>query len=301
MNRGFWNALIAVMWLALPAMGFRYWQVWDRLPVHVASHFDEAGRANGWMTREMSLEFTLGFLAFLLVVFSVILYVLHRKHAPTLSSWALLIFFGVEIWTITFMLNSTLEYNLFGTPISVLPLMVITPLGALALLAVTLAEKRGSAFPAGEILAEEVHSGRRWSLVFAIPLIAAVWVGLARPEPQVRLGAVLLGLVFLAIFGLTWDGFHYLFTRHGLEIRSMGFRLKSVPASDIERYSVEKWNPICGYGIRGIGNRKAYIWSGNGVLVRLRDGMIFLGHDHPARIIQDLDFMKQSQGTPAIG
>ena len=296
MNRRLWNTLAASMWLVLPAMAFRYWQLWDQLPARVATHFDAAGHANGWMPRETSLVFTLGFLAFLLAVFSIILYVLHRKYPPSALSWALLGFFCVEIWTIFFMLSTTLEYSHVGTPGSVVPLLVITPIGAFILLAITVGEKRGSAFPSSDVLAEEVQSGRKWTAIFAVPLIAALWVGLAMPEAQVRLGAVLLGLVFLAVFGMTWDGFHYVFTHHGLEIRSMGFRLKSIPIDDIEHYSVENWNPVCGYGIRGVGNRKAYVWGRQGVRVQLRDGMIFLGHDHPARIIQDLDLMRQSHG-----
>jgi Domain of unknown function (DUF1648) len=295
MNRRLWNTLVAFMWLVLPAMALRYWQLWDQLPAYVATHFDAAGRANGWMPRAASLAFTLGFMAFMLAVFTVILYVLHRKYPPSKLSWALLAFFCVEIWTIFFMLSATLEYSHVGTPGSLVPLMVVTPIGAFILLAITVGEKRGSALPSSDVLAEEVQSGRPWSLVFAVPLLAAIWVVVAMPHAQMRLGAVLLGMVFLAVFGMTWDGFHYLFTRHGLEIRTLGFRLKSIPAADIERYAVEKWNPICGYGIRGVGNRKAYVWTGKGVLVHLRDGVIFLGHSDPARIMQDLDFMKQSQ------
>jgi hypothetical protein len=281
----------------LPVMALRYWQVWDRLPANMATHFDAAGRANGWMSREVSLAFTLGFMAFMLVVFSVVLYFVSRKYPPTAMSWALLGFFCVEIWTIFFMLDSTLDYNLIGTPISVTPLMVITPLGVLALLAVAFGERRGHAFPPGDVLAEEVHSGKTWSPLFAVPLLASVWVVLALPAAAMRLGAVLLGLVFIAAFGMAWDGFHYYFTRHGLEIRTLGFRLKSIPATQIEHYAIDAWSPVCGYGIRGLGNHKAYVWGSKGVRIRMNDGEIFLGHNDPACIMRDLDFMKQSQGA----
>jgi Domain of unknown function (DUF1648) len=299
MTRRLWSALVVLLWLALPAMALRYWQVWDRLPANMASHFDAAGRANGWMSREVSLAFTLGFLAFMLAAFSIVLYASHRKYAPNTLSWALLAFFYVEVWTIFFLLNSTLAYNLAGTPISVVPLMVITPVGALVLLAVTFVEKRGRAFPSGDVLAEEVQSGRAWSLLFVVPLLAAIWVVFAMPESNLRIGAALLGLVFLAVFGMTWDGFHYSFTRYGLEVRTQGLRLKSIPAGDIEHYAVEDWNPKSGYGIRGVGNRKAYVWGSKGVRVRMRDGEIYLGHNDPARVIHDLDFMKQSQAGAA--
>ena len=210
-------------------------------------------------------------------------------------SWALLVFFCVEIWTIFFMLDSTLNYNLTGSPIRVMPLLVITPLGILTILAVAFGEKRGHAFPPGDLLAEEVQSGKVWSPLLLVPMLAAAWVVLVLPVPAMRLGVVILAPVFLAIFAMAWDGFHYCFTRHGLEIRTLGFRLKSVPVAQIERYTIENWKPIGGYGIRGMGNRKAYVWGNKGVRIHLRDGELFLGHGDPARIIRDLDFMKRSQ------
>ena len=45
MNRNYWRGFIALLWFALPVVGLRYWLVWDRLPVRMASHFDAAGNA----------------------------------------------------------------------------------------------------------------------------------------------------------------------------------------------------------------------------------------------------------------
>ena len=255
-----------------------------------------AGHANGWMPREISLAFTLGFLAFILAVFSIILYVLHRKYPPSTLSWALLGFFCVEIWTIFFMLSSTLEYSHVGTPGSVVPLLVITPIGAFILLAITVTEKRGSSFPSSDVLAEEVQSGRPWSVVFAVPMLAAVWVdsGHARSATAPCRGSSGFGVSRNLRHDLGWLSLPFHAPRPGDS--HDGFPPEVDSRSEIEHYSVENWNPICGYGIRGVGNRKAYVWGRKGVRVQLSDGMIFLGHDHPARIIQDLDFMKQSHG-----
>jgi hypothetical protein len=49
-----------------------------------------------------------------------------------------------------------------------------------------------------------------------------------------------------------------------------------------------------GYGIRGSGERRAYIWGNTGVRLELSDGEVFLGHREPERIVHDLDFIKQS-------
>lgn len=293
MNRKLWRFLIALLWLALPVVAFRYWMVWDQLPLRMASHFDASGNANGWMSREQSLIFTLAFVAFMLTVFSVTLFAIHRKYPVGMLSWALLIFFHLEMWTIVVMMNSTLNYNLHGGRITTAPVLIITPIGILALIAIGLGEKRGVELARTDTIAEEVHSGKAWGLLFILPMLGAGWAIAAVPNPAMRIGSVLLFIIFAAVFGMAWDGFHYSFTRHGLEIRTLGFRVKSIPADQIKQYAVERWNPIRGYGIRGLGNNKAYVWGNQGVRVHMNDGEVFLGHSDPQRIIHDLDAMKQ--------
>jgi hypothetical protein len=293
MNRNTWRGFIALLWLALPVVGLRYWRVWDRLPPRMASHFDATGNVNGWMSREQSLVFTLGFLAFMVTVSSVILYAIQRNRPISTLSWGLVAFFHIEIWTIVALLNSVLNYNLDRSPISVAPLLMITPVAILGVIGIGFAEKRGVALPPSDILAEEVQSGKLWGAIFMIPVVAAGSVLAVVPNPTMRLGAGLLGLLFVGMFAMAWDGFHYYFTRHGLEIRTLGFRLKSIPGGQIREYGVESWNPMLGYGIRGLSNHKAYVWGNRGVRVHMNDGEVFLGHSQPQRIVQDLDLIKQ--------
>ncbi|MGH9513202.1 MAG: DUF1648 domain-containing protein [Terriglobales bacterium] len=293
MNRKYFGLLSALLWVALPVIALRYWMVWDRLPQHMASHFDAAGNANGWMYREQSLMFTLGFVAFMLAVFSLTLFIIHRKYPVGQLSWALLAFFHLEIWTIIIMLNSTLNYNLNGAPIITTPLLVVTPIGVLALIAIGFSEKRGTALAATDIIAEEEHAGKIWGAVLAIPLIGGFWAVAALPDSSLRLAAAIFCVVFIGACAMAWTGFQYYFTRHGLEIRTMGFRLKSVPAGEIKQYAAAPWSPLCGYGVRGLGNHKAYVWGNRGVKVTMNDGELFLGHNDPQRIIHDLDAMKQ--------
>jgi hypothetical protein len=297
MNRCSYKTLTALLWLAPLAMSLRSWQVWDRLPVRMASHFDLAGRANGWMLRTATLYFDLGFLVFMAALFSAVLYVVQNKYPFAKLSWALLAFFHAEIWTLVYMLDTTLAYNLDGRPIEVAPLLIVTAIGLVAILAIAFGEKRGSVLPASdEVVAEEVHSGKPWGLLFLIPLIAVAITLVATSNTGARLGAGAVGIVLLATFAMAWDGFHYLFTRHGVEIRTLGFRLKSIPLLQIKQYEIENWRPSRGYGIRGIGNRKAYVWGNRGVRVEMFDGEIFLGHSDPQRIVHDLNVIKrQSQ------
>ncbi len=61
----------------------------------------------------------------------------------------------------------------------------------------------------------------------------------------------------------------------------------------VKEYAVDRWNPIGGYGIRGIGGRRAYVWGNRGVRIKTTDGEVFLGHSQPERIVHDLDVIKQ--------
>jgi len=176
----------------------------------------------------------------------------------------------------------------------VAPLLIVTAIGLVAILAIAFGEKRGSVLPASdEVVAEEVHSGKPWGLLSLIPLIAVAITLMATSNTGARLGAGAVGIVLLATFAMAWDGFHYLFTRHGVEIRTLGFRLKSIPLLQIKQYEIENWRPSRGYGIRGIGNRKAYVWGNRGVRVEMFDGEIFLGHSDPQRIVHDLNVIKR--------
>jgi len=82
------------------------------------------------------------------------------------------------------------------------------------------------------------------------------------------------------------------FTRSGVEVRSLGFRLRSIPADQIKEYGARGWNAIGGYGIRGVGSTRAYVWGNKVVHIRTTNGEVYLGHSDPERIVRDLDLVK---------
>ena len=90
---------------------------------------------------------------------------------------------------------------------------------------------------------------------------------------------------------MAWSGFQYRFLRHGVEIRTLGFRLRSIPKESIVSYSIEPWTFIRGYGIRGIGSTRAYVWCNKVVHIQTSKGEVFLGHSDPERIVRDLDLV----------
>jgi Protein of unknown function (DUF1648) len=288
-NRATWNWSIAGMWLVPPLLALRYWQVWDRLPVNIASHFNAAGRPNGWMTREGSLLFVIGISAFIAMLGTLIL---TRVRKPEPASIAVVGFFYVILSVIFYGNESVLAYNLHGEPVSV-ALMIFAVLSAVVVLtAIVLLTHRGQELPSGIVIAEEVHSGRGWLVIFLLPLIIELPVIAKLPNNPARIAMVASVLVLASLAVFMWNGFHYVFTGSGLEIRMLGFRLRSIPSQSICVYRVDSWNVLGGYGIRGLGDRKAYVFGNRGVRITTSDGEVFLGHSEPERIIRDLDAMK---------
>jgi len=140
-----------------------------------------------------------------------------------------------------------------------------------------------------DVLAEETHSGRAWSLIILLALIGPM-IGVALvPSIAGRWAVALVGVIAIGTFAMSWSGFQYRFLRHGVEIRMLGFRLRSIPKQSIVSYSIEPWAFIRGYGVRGVGNTRAYVWGSKVVHIKTSNGEIFLGHNDPQRIVRDLD------------
>ena len=117
------------------------------------------------------------------------------------------------------------------------------------------------------------------------PAIAAYWV----PLPALRFSMGLVAVIGLATTAAAWSGFQYRFLRHGVEVRTLGFRLRSIPRQQIQSYATESWSAMRGYGIRGVGQTRAYVWGNKVVHIKTSNGDIFLGHSDPQRIVSDLD------------
>jgi hypothetical protein len=245
------------------------------------------------MSREASLTFSLGFMAFMLAIFSIVLWAAHRKSSVGTFSWALLVFFYLQIGLIYLLLNQVLTFNLDGTPVNPMTLIFITAISILVLLVVYLGSHRGEAVRPGLLVADESHAGKVLSLIALIPLLALFW-GMNTPAlSAARIPLGLVALLALSACVMAWTGFHYLFTNAGVEIRTLGFRLRTIPVDQIKEYAKDSWSIAGGYGIRGIGNRRAYVWGNRGVRIQTTDGEVFLGHSDPARIIRDLDAIKK--------
>jgi len=290
-----------LLWLGLPMVANVYRQAWDQLPARLATHFNAAGQANGWMPRQEAVNFGVGFVAFLLVIFTVLLLYSGHKRVDSFS-WALFAFCGLVLGLIVEVNRGIVNYNLFGTALDVGPLLILVPIAAVLLVVIYIAARREPPLPssgslAADLLAEETHSGGVWSMVIVVALIGPA-IGVALAPSGVRFPLIIAGLLGVGACAMTLSGFQYRFLRHGVEIRTLGFRLRAIPRQSIVSYAVEPWAFVRGYGIRGIGNTRAYVWCNKVVHIKTSNGDIFLGHNDPERVVHDLD-MVMGAGTQA--
>jgi len=295
MHRRIFQLATVFLWLALPLVALQYRQVWDQLPAHVATHFNAAGQANGWMSREQAIRFGVGFMALLLAIFTPILFYMNRRRTDAFS-WAMLIFCALVLGFMIEVNRGIVNYNLHGTSALPATMLLALPIALLLLIAIYIASRREPALPssgslATDLLAEETHSGRIFTLLILPAIVGPAIAAALVPVPALRLSMVVAGLIGFATIAAAWSGFHYRFLRHGVEIRALGFRLRSIPRQQIQSYAPESWSACRGYGIRGIGKTRAYVWGNKVVHIKTSTGDVFLGHSDPERIVRDLDMV----------
>ena len=154
----------------------------------------------------------------------------------------------------------------------------------------TITQQRDTGSPAS-VFAEETHNSALVALIFLVPVVVQIKLATTIPIAGAKLALGLGAALMLAGAALAWDGFHYRFSPAGVDIRTLGFHLRFIPAADIREYAVAPWSVSGGYGIRGLGARRAYVWGNTGVRIRTAGGEVFLGHGEPEKIIRDLDLI----------
>jgi hypothetical protein len=285
----------ALMWLALPLTALPYAQSWNALPEAVATHFTANGQPNGWMSRTSALYYALGVTAFVLLIFTPIaVVILRQKRSIDNSSIAILGSFYMILAVLFYINRGIVEYNLTGVPVAISPVLAGVPLAIVVFIVIYLRAQRGTALPKMPTVAEESHGSRAFAVLFLVIAIIELAAAFAIPLRGARIGMALSSALFLLIAAHTWSGFHYRFTPAGIEISTLGWRLRSIPQQQISGYRPEKWMALRGYGIRGVGKTRAYVWGNDVVHITTHDGEVFLGTNDPARTVRELDMMKHS-------
>jgi uncharacterized membrane protein len=144
MNRRIFQFATVLLWLALPLTALQYTQVWNQLPVHVATHFNAAGQANGWMSRERALQFGVGFVAILLLIFTALLLFVARVQIDFFS-WAILGFCALVGGLMVEVNASIVNYSLHGTALELGGVLMAVPIAVVMLIVIYLFARRGLA------------------------------------------------------------------------------------------------------------------------------------------------------------
>jgi hypothetical protein len=152
-----------------------------------------------------------------------------------------------------------------------------------------------------DLLAEETHSAGAWVWLILLAVIGPVIGASMVPVPAARVAMALVVLIGAVTIAVACSGFHYRFLKQGVEIRLLGFRLRSIPREQIQSYKAESWSALRGYGIRGVGNTRAYVWGNKVVHIKTSNGDIFLGHSDPTRIVRDLDKVMGREPAADVG
>ena len=112
METGSYAKRLWVLWLALPLTALNYWLCWKRLPAQIAMHYDVSGRPNSWASPDVARSFSLGFLFFMLLVFTAVGYLVAYKR-PDRAKPAVILLFIVMFFVFVFM-NGFVWLNLVG-------------------------------------------------------------------------------------------------------------------------------------------------------------------------------------------
>lgn len=288
MNRRYFQIAAGLLWLMPLVILIQHWMVWDQLPPMMATHFDGAGRANGCMSREAAAILPAAILLPLLIV--TVLFLL-RVRRPDAGTWSVVALFYLICGSMVEIVQQTIAFNLRGTPVRPVPVVLTVLLGVVVCVGIFLATKRGRQLEDSPVLAEEVHASRLWTLVMILPMAPMILIAFIVPDPSARWILLSVSTLLVAVSAFIWHGFRYRFTRAGVEILTLGFRLRSIPKDSIRGYEVARWNVLGGYGIRGIGADRAYVWGNRGVRITTPEGSVFLGHDDPQRLVGDLDMI----------
>lgn len=145
-------------------------------------------------------------------------------------------------------------------------------------------------------LIEERHGSTAWGLAMFIPALGMLAFSTRVPVEGIRFTLIVSAIILICASAMAWNGFRYSFSPASLDIFTLGFRVRSIRTADIRSYIPARWNALGGYGIRGLGNRRAYVWGNRGVRIKTSDGEVFLGHSEPEKIVRDLDEITNHKG-----
>jgi hypothetical protein len=298
MNSRTWRIAMVGPWLGLAAILFDIWRAYDQLPAVIASHFNFAGYPNGWAPKQQLFSVIAP-----IALGTVCLFTFLLSRFPQVSGlgWLLMI---TEYWSAGLLLgltHATLRVGLGQAKTLQFPIGGWSLLMGLALVVGEFSRlgtlRKNAHAEQGTLIAEETHgSAVMASIMAALAVVTIVMASLLQAAGPARVAVFLVSVILLGCAIWAFTGFIYRVTSAGLEIRMLGVPLRFIRASDIDSYRAEECNPLTdfgGWGIRGIGAMRAYIWGGHRCvhLHTLAGDEIYLGMADPDRLVAALQTM----------
>ena len=291
-----WRFATLVPWLGLLLMIAEIAYDYPQLPAVVASHFNAAGVANGWAPKQQFFSIVVPIATMFLAIFTFLV-----SRFPQISGlgWLVMIceYWGAGLFAM--LTHATLRYNLGQAQTLEFPLVTwsLIMLGALVIGEVgrirTLSKRSNAG--QGSVIAQHRHGSQAMAAMFGGMGAASIALPTALNAVGVARNVLaLVGLLMIACAIWAYSGFVYRVTTAGLEIRMLGMPIRFIPAGDITDVESRSCNPLTdfgGWGIRGMGNMRAYIWGGNRcVQIHTHSGdKIFLGLAESDQLARELE------------
>jgi len=118
------------------------------------------------------------------------------------------------------------------------------------------------------------------------------FIGTLLDGTAIRVGVDVIALLFAGVGIVAAAGYRYRFTGRGIEISTLGIRLRFIDVDRITHYEQTRLTFGDSFSL-GMTERRSYLWVGIPVRIQTLDGEILLGHMKPAILIRDLELMKQ--------
>lgn len=147
----------------------------------------------------------------------------------------------------------------------------------------------------GGIVAEEINRNLGVTYVMGMAAGTFCFLGTLLDDTAPRAGAYLICLLFAGVGIVAAAGYRYRFTSRGIEISTLGIRLRFIPVDRITHYEQSRLTFADNFSVSA--ERRSYLWVGFPIRIQTLDGEFLLGHLKPAILLHDLELMKQASTT----
>jgi len=258
--------------------------LWGRLPTTLAVQFGFDARPISWLSKTKFVLLAAGFLTAELVVAQLLSRRTQTRVTPVLLA-AILFELAVFGGVIAYNVAPGKTWSMLGlTVLSALVLLIVA-----ATVSFLIARGRGRSLARHppkrdvKVLGTFVHRSAAVFWVVIPVLLIQGWIW-RTPGVVSKMAVLIVSVTMLWVGALALVGFRYIVREDGLLVKGLIRDVAFVSCEEMRGVSVSPADPMefGGWGIRGTGRRRAFIWrGGEGVRLDIEAGLVFLGTDEP--------------------